>query len=184
MPAPSLALVNKVVQHLRAEAFLDQLKGGGFTVRDHEGLLRAWRAAYRFARHARHPYFTLLRGKVLQERLRRFAADRVAFAAFSAAEIQAPAVRQPVTWLFVDAFAKSELREALEANPVDSGENVIVLVADDPAVFYMTEAGADRPACTNAVQTYVDLAHVGGRGEEAAEAILQQRLRPAWTGAR
>jgi hypothetical protein len=89
-----------------------------------------------------------------------------------------------VTWLFVDAFAESELREALEAKPVDSGENVIVLVADDPAVFYMTEAGADRPACTNAVQTYVDLAHVGGRGEEAAEAILQQRLRPAWTGAR
>ncbi|MBM4200809.1 MAG: hypothetical protein FJ189_05935 [Gammaproteobacteria bacterium] len=184
MPAPSLALVNKVVQHLRAEAFLDQTHGGGFTVRDHEGLLRAWKAAYRFGRHARHPYFTLLRGKVLLERLRRFAPDRVAFAAFSAADIQAPAVRQPLTWLFVDPFAESELREALEAKPVDSGENIIVLVAADPAVFYMTEAGADRPACTNAVQTYVDSAHVGGRGDEAAEAILQQRLKPAWAAAR
>ncbi len=184
VPAPSLALVNKVVQHLRAEAFLDQRQGGGFTVRDHEGLLRAWRGAYRLARHARHPYFTLLRGKLLQERLLRAASHRVAFAAFSAADIQAPAVRQPLTWLFVDAFAERELREALEAKPVDSGENLIVLVADDPAVFYMTEAGADRPACTNAVQTYVDLAHVGGRGDEAAEAILQQRLRPAWTAAR
>lgn len=184
MPAPSLALVNKVVQHLRAEAYVEQLRGGGFTVRDHEGLLRAWRAAYRFERHARRAYFTLLRGKAIQERLRGFAPDRVAYAAFSAAEVQAPAVRQPVTWLFVDPFAETELRNALEAKSVDSGENVIVLVADDPAVFYMTEARADRPACTNAAQTYVDLAHVGGRGEEAAEAILQQRLKPAWTAAR
>jgi hypothetical protein len=33
------------------------------------------------------------------------------------------------------------------------------------------------------VQTYVDLAHAGGRGEEAAEAILNQRLKPAWSAA-
>ena len=33
------------------------------------------------------------------------------------------------------------------------------------------------------MQTYVDLANSGGRGEEAAEAILQQRLKPAWSAA-
>ncbi len=40
--------------------------------------------------------------------------------------------------------------------------------------------GDNRMSCTNAVQTYVDLYHCGGRGEEAAEALLNQRLKPGW----
>ena len=107
--------------------------------------------------------------------------DYVVYGVFSAADIQAPAVRQPRTWLFVDPFGESALMTALEAKLVDSGENLVVLVADDPGVFYKADTGVGRLPCTNTVQTYVDLAHAGGRGEEAAEAILQQRLRPAWT---
>jgi hypothetical protein len=45
------------------------------------------------------------------------------------------------------------------------------------------DVGANRAPCTNPVQTYVDLVKAGGRGEEAAEAILEQRLKPAWAGA-
>jgi hypothetical protein len=41
-------------------------------------------------------------------------------------------------------------------------------------------AGDMRLACTNEVQTYVDLWHSGGRGQEAAEALLKQRLQPEW----
>ena len=48
-------------------------------------------------------------------------------------------------------------------------------------VFYGLELNEKRLACTNPVQTYIDLVHSGGRGEEAAEAMLQQRLKPAWT---
>jgi hypothetical protein len=40
--------------------------------------------------------------------------------------------------------------------------------------------GGNRISCTNAVQTYVDLYLCGGRGEEAAEALLEQRLKPEW----
>jgi len=40
--------------------------------------------------------------------------------------------------------------------------------------------GEGRMGCTNAVQTYVDVWHCGGRGEEAAEALLEQRLKPEW----
>ena len=70
-----------------------------------------------------------------------------------------------------------------EAKPVDSGENLIVMIPDDNGVSYRVETVANRPPCTNAVQTYVDLASAGGRGEEAAEAILQQRLKPVWSAA-
>lgn len=186
VPAPSLALVNKVVQHLRDQAFLEQLPNRGFRVRDYEGLLRAWSAAYRFDRHTRRPYFTLLQGPVLRDRLRALdpdASGRVSYAAFSAADVQAPAVRQPRTWLYVDSNVEQEFQSAVEAKPVDSGENLVVLTPNDAGVFYRVETGGNRLACTNAVQTYVDLAHAGGRGQEAAEAMLQQRLKPAWAAA-
>jgi len=186
VPAPSLALVNKVVQHLREQAFLEQLPNRGFRVRDYEGLLQAWSAAYRFDRHTRRPYFTLLQGPALRDRLLALDPDahgRLSYAAFSAADVQAPAVRQPRTWLYVDPNVEQEFQAVVEAKPVDSGENLVVLTPNDAGVFYRVEAGGNRLACTNAVQTYVDLAHAGGRGEEAAEAILQQRLKPAWSAA-
>ena len=186
VPAPSLALVNKVVQHLRDQAFLEQLPNRGFRVRDYEGLLQAWRAAYRFDRHSRRTYFTLLQRRSLQERLRALdpkGQGRLAYAAFSAADLQAPAVRQPRTWLYLDPNIEREFQTAIEAKPVDSGENLVVLIPDDAGVFYRVEAGNNRLACTNAVQTYVDLSQSGGRGEEAAESILQQRLKPAWSAA-
>lgn len=186
VPAPSLALVNKVVQHLRDQAFLEQLPNRGFRVRDFQGLLQAWRAAYRFNRHSRRPYFTRLQGRDLHDTLRALDPEgegRLAYAAFSAADLQAPAVRQPRTWLYLDPYVEQEFQSAVEAKSVDSGENLVVLIPDDRGVFYRVEPGGNRAACTNAVQTYVDLAHSGGRGEEAAEAILQQRLKPAWSSA-
>jgi len=74
------------------------------------------------------------------------------------------------------------LKAAVEAKPVESGENLIVFIPNDSGVFYGMDKGKDRLACTNPIQTYIDLAHAGGRGEEAAEAVLQQRLKPAWAG--
>lgn len=184
--SPSLALVNKIVQYLREQAFIEPLPGRGFRVIDHEGLLRAWVRAYRADRTLRRPYFTLLKGLALDERLRDLdpgGNGRLAYALYSAADRQAPVVRQPRRWLYVSPEFESEVASALEAKLVDSGENVVVLIPEDPGVFYGVEKGDDRVPRTNAVQTYVDLVDAGGRGEEAAEAILVQRLRPAWEGA-
>lgn len=181
---PSLALVNKVVRHLRDEAFIEPHPEGGFRLREPQGLLAAWRDAYRFGRHLRRGYFTLLQGRRLQESLAKLESltiGHAAYAAFSAAEFQAPHVRQPKTWLYVGAEYEDEFSAAVEAKSVDSGENLVALIPDDDGVFYLREGPAGRLACTNSVQTYVDLCHCGGRGEEAAEALLEQNLKPAWT---
>ena len=183
---PSLGLINKVVRHLRDEAFIEFLKDGGFRLRDPVKLLFAWRDAYRFNRHERRGYFTLLQGKNLRDALARLGLQTGGFAtyaAFSAAEFQAPHVRQAKTWLYVRGQQISKFEELVEAKPVESGENLVVLIPDDDGIFYMSEGGRmgdNRMACTNAVQTYVDLAHCGGRGQEAAEALLEQRLKPEW----
>ena len=185
-PQPSLGLVNKVIRHLLDEAFIEKASESGFRLCDPLRLLFAWRDAYRFDRHDRRSYFTLLQGPKLHEALAGFGARTggyTAYAAFSAAEFQAPHVRQPKTWLYIREQDISLFEELIAAKPVDSGENLVVLIPNDEGVFYLGDGGmvADhRLACTNVVQTYVDLWHCGGRGQEAAEALLEQRLKPAW----
>ena len=185
-PNVSLGLVNKVVRHLREEAFIDVGDDGGFRLRDPMGLLAAWRRAYRFDRHQRRAYFSLLQGRRLQEALAKLGSltgQHAVYAAFSAADFQAPHVRQPKTWLFVGEDFEDKFCEVAEAKPVDSGENIIVLIPDDSGVFYEQVGGfmgEPRLPCTNPVQTYVDLCSVGSRGEEAADALLEQNLKPEW----
>jgi hypothetical protein len=183
-PNVSLGLVNKVVRHLRDEAFIEE-SNDGFHLRDPLKLLFAWRDVYRFDRHERRGYFTLLQAKKLRDALYQFGlhAPLAAYASFSASEFQAPHVRQPKTWLYVRLQDLSTFERMVEAKLVDSGENTVVLIPNDEGVFYMADggmAGDMRLACTNEVQTYVDLWHSGGRGQEAAEALLSQRLKPAW----
>jgi hypothetical protein len=185
----SLGLVNKVIRHLRDEGFVEEITGG-VRVRDPSGLLTAWSKAYRFNRHERHSYFTLLKGAELREALYLVggeAGGMAVYAAFSAAERQAPNVRQPKTWLYVLAELLDALIQHTGAKEVDSGENMVVLIPDDPGVFLSFEAdshGGERIlGCTDPVQTYVDLIHCGGRGEEAAQALLDQKIRPAWKSA-
>jgi len=186
IPEPSLGLINKVVRHLRDEAFVEMGEDGGFRLRDPLKLLSAWRDAYRFERHERRGYFTLLQGKKLRDALAGLDLQTGGFAlyaGFSAAEFQAPHVRQPKTWLYVREQDISKFEKLIEAKPVDSGENLVVLIPDDEGVFYSGDGGTmgeNRMGCTNVVQTYVDLWHCGGRGEEAAEALLEQRLKPEW----
>jgi hypothetical protein len=185
-PNVSLGLVNKVVQHLRDEAFVEVGEDGGFRLRDPLKLLFAWRDAYRFDQHERRGYFTLTQGKRLRDVLARLDARTrgfAAYAAFSAADFLAPHVRQPKTWLYIREQDVSLFEELADAKRVDSGENLVVLISGDDGVFYLGDGGAmedDRMRSTNVVQTYVDLCHCGGRGEEAAEALLNQRLKPEW----
>ncbi len=186
--AVSLGLVNKVVRHLRDEGFIENLDDqSGIRVRDPRGLLTAWSEAYRFDRHERRSYFTLLKGAALRAAfygLSMEAGNMAAYAAFSAAERQAPHVRQTKTWLYVGGqFLDAFVRHA-QAKEVDSGENIAVLIPADSGVFLSFEAdsnvGEQVLGCTDPVQTYVDLIHAGGRGEEAAQALAAQKILPAW----
>lgn len=156
----------------------------GFRLHDPMGLLNEWKQSYRFEHHFRSEYFTLLRPKALQAALATLnsvTGGYAAFAAFTAGDLQAPHVNESKTWLFLQKDYEDDFRELAEAKPVDSGPNIVVLFPEDDGVFYgqIQEKGAELP-CTDPVQTYVDLCHAGGRGEEAAEAILNQRLKPEW----
>lgn len=75
-------------------------------------------------------YDAELLGKMQAELLRREStlSPETAMSRVSAVEFQAPHVRQPKTWLFVDAEWEDEFAATLEAKSVDSGENLVVLI--------------------------------------------------------
>ncbi len=178
--APSLGLVNKVIKYLREQAFLET-SNKGEKLLEPSALLALWRTAYRFDRHVRAGCFTLLKGARLADALAKIAEDvggKISYASFSAADREAPHVRQPKSWFYADGVNIADLREVVK--PVDTGENVVLITPNDSGVFYGPDQCGPLP-CTNVVQTYVDLWHSGGRGHEAAEALKEQRLIPIWS---
>ena len=127
--------------------------------------------------------FTLAKREAIDAALCKVAPEgevKAAYAAFSAAEILAPAVRQPRQWLMASPDVAGELVKRIDAKPADSGDNLVLLVPPDDGPFFDAQVRSGSPAVTSPLQTYLDVAHLAGRGEEAAEAIMEQVLKPAW----
>ncbi|MBM3855549.1 MAG: hypothetical protein FJ399_20740 [Verrucomicrobia bacterium] len=182
-PGVSLGLVNKVLRHLREEKYVEEDEQGNYQVTDALGLLNAWKNAMRSSQPRPIRVFSFKRPTEISKAVQGVSPQgevQVAFAAFSAAERQAPAVRQPKCWLMTAADKVEEVKAALEAREVDSGENIVLLVPTDDGPFYNAELREGDLPCTHPVQTYLDVSQLAGRGDEAAEALLNQVMKPAW----
>ena len=188
-PEVSLGLVNKVVRYLKDQAYLmDVETGRGFKLHDPLGLLKEWSQHYRFDQHVRYEYFTLNKNRTVCEEMVEQLAEKdgqYALSVFSAATEQAAHVRGELKlWLYLERNLLDAFKRVAEASAVDTGANIVVLIPEDAGVF----AGKQitHPAgipCTHPIQTYIDLKQAGGRGDEAAEALLEQRIKPAWKSA-
>ena len=67
------------------------------------------------------------------------------------------------------------------AKRVDSGANVVLWQTYDPAVFLGERPLGDPPLKTvSALQLYLDLKQLHGRGEEAAQAVYDAEIAPAF----
>jgi len=103
---------------------------------------------------------------------------RYALTSFSAAERMASMVRYQRVFAYV-ADAVDELTRELGLKGVPSGANVTILEPYDEGVFYGTRA-FDNIQAVSPIQAYLDLFSNKGRGEEAAEALLREVIRPRW----
>jgi len=189
-PKVSLGKVNALVSYLREQAYLVDQPGGGVRMHDFEGLLKKWRNAYAYKEHRQLNCFTLDDRKSISSKLADGGSDssenvgRACLASFSAADHLAPHVRQSRTWIYVRARDTRDVQKVLAAKEVESGANLVMLEASDEGVFDGVRFGSDGVPTTSALQSYLDLWQAGGRGEEAATAILNQCLKPAWEAAR
>jgi len=178
---PSLGYLSQLTRYLQDEGYLQRDKVRGPTrVRDAFALIRAAARDYSVQRKT---CFSLLSRHKFEAQLKSLAlrsGGHAAWAAFSAADLLAPAVQESRRCVMVAARFVPEFMADLDTKEVDSGGNVLLLVPEDDGAFYMGESISDHARCTNAVQTYWDLLFVGGRGEEAAEAIYRKCLLPYW----
>src|SRR5262249_30279602 len=103
---------------------------------------------------------------------------RYALTGFSAAMRMAPMVRNQRLTADVSLFTTPSIEE-LGVKPVASGANVTLTVPGDDGVFYGARE-INGVMTVSPVQAYLDLRRNPGRGDEAADAILTQVLRPQW----
>jgi Transcriptional regulator, AbiEi antitoxin, Type IV TA system len=104
---------------------------------------------------------------------------QIALASFSAAEWTAPYGRTSTLFLWPKQKDVDELRERFQLSPSSKGENLVVSLTPDSGVFFDMFEAEGRIRCTSPLQTYLDLAKSGERGEEAAEHLRRMRL--SWT---
>jgi len=179
-PGVSLGQAHALAKVLENQNHIDR-GPEGITVRDPAALLRAW------AREAKAPRLTQRRlysslsqdafRKRFEEVLPALPGLNAALASFTAASEWAPFVRQHRNFLYWSGDLKP-LQEALDIQVVPNGENVVATLAPDEGIFYGRKPG--QPPVTCPVQTFIDLIHAGGRGEEAAEHLFERILKPRY----
>jgi hypothetical protein len=177
----SLGLTSKVKNALLEEAYLEE-RGRLLYLRDPARLLQTWAARYR-------PYvqrlqlFALNRPPETERRITEWCRANgitCALTQLGAAWRYSPMVRYDKSVVYVDKKVVSgghlnTLLHHLEAKQVDTGANCTLWLTDDPAVF--TDAREiDGVKLVSPLQLYLDSRVLTGRGEEAAQEILEKEL--------
>jgi hypothetical protein len=179
----SMGLASKVKKALLENAYLDERDRLLF-VRDPVKLLQGWAAEYR-PQVKRLQMFAISRPSETEARLAEWCrGNKIAYALtqLSAAWRYSPMVRYDKCVVYLDRKVESEtnlkaLLSHIDARKVDTGANCIFWITDDPAVFTdARESGGVK--VVSPLQLYLDLKVLAGRGEDAAQEILERELHP------
>jgi hypothetical protein len=177
----SLGLVSKVKTALLEEAYLEERDRLLF-VRDPIKLLQGWATEYR-PQVKRLQLFAISRPQETEKRLADWCRSNTityALTQLSAAWRYSPMVRYDKCVAYIDSKLEAEnklkdLLEQIDAREVETGANCTLWITDDPAVF--TDAREfDGVNAVSPLQLYLDLKVLSGRGEDAAQEILEREL--------
>jgi hypothetical protein len=176
----SLGLVSYVSRLLVDREWVVRQRGG-ISLTQPETLLSEWSANYSFQRSQAFDYYSILSVSKAEAELAHVCLKRqvrFALTAFSSAARMAPMVRYQRVFAYVDGELQ-EVAKELRLKEVSSGPNVTLLQPYDAGVFLDAQP-LDDVYAVSAIQTYLDLASLKGRGEEAAQAVLEGVIRPQW----
>lgn len=153
----------------------------GIFLSEPDCLLDEWRNAYEPPAGKRLSFYTTLHGSAFEEAARRVLREQgerfvAAFASFSAAHWLAPYGRTGTQYFYADEEGLERLCTGLKLSAISKGENVVITLLNDASLLQDTEEPASGAICTSAVQTYLDLADAGERGQEAANHLRRERL--------
>jgi hypothetical protein len=156
-------------------------KQEGFVISAPEQLLSEWSENYTFRRNKIRNFYSLKSVSEIEADLADICNKKglnYALTGFSGAARLAPAVRYKRGFAYLDG-SDEDIPMLLGLKEVPSGANVTLLIPYDEGVLYGTREFAGI-RIASPVQIYLDLIGFRGRGEEAADAILAQVIRPQW----
>lgn len=177
----SLGLVSRLKQRLLEEDLVIE-RERRIRVRSPKKMIDDWTTVYRYKRNRVAEFYS-------QDDIKKVESDvaswcdahdvAYALAMFSAARCIAPHVRMNKTFLFVDKDPDT-VASALGFHRVSSGANVVLLQPFDASVFFDARE-CEGLRIVSAIQTYLDLKTYRGRGEEAADFLMEHVLEKQWT---
>jgi hypothetical protein len=179
----SAATVSLIKDKLFGEEYASQ-KGDGFTITQPEKLLLNWARHYNSHQHQQIECYGHGNLEDLEKRFADYCSKNAidyAFTMFSGAKRVAPftrGIQRAYAYISAD-YNMTELALALKMKPVDSDGNFRLLTPTDNDVLWAKQE-IEGEFVVSDVQLYLDLANHRGRGEENAEFLLEQKIRPRW----
>lgn len=155
---------------------------GRFSLTDPQELLQQWAEAYgEYAGNEAHNYYAMAAVPEIEDRVAEACRQmglEYAFTGFSGAARLAPFVRYQRVTVYL-AAGLAEVVRSLGLREASSGANLTILEPYDEGVLYRTE---DREGVkvVSPTQLYLDLRNTHGRGEEAADALLEEVIKSRW----
>lgn len=176
----SLGMCSKVKQRLEAVEWIEAWSTG-FKLQSWEELLYEWQNQYRYSKNKISDFYSLKSETYIVEQLSNYCRKnhvRFALTMFSGASYVAPYTRFKRVYAYVENEIDN-IKETLNLKSVPSGPNITLLLPYDEGVFYGSKEYDGIPI-VSPIQLYLDLITYKGRGEEAAQFLLEKVLKPEW----
>lgn len=170
----SRGYVSRILQALVNEAYVEKIEGDGrqfhYRLSEFDRLLDAWVREDKFSKRVKRIEYSMLAGNPLEIASQvRDALDGSPyyFTQWIAAWLRKPYTTPPVVSVYVSSAVASRFSLGRK---VSGGGNLWLLVPEDSGVFQGNRYVEEFPLVADP-QIYLDLAGVGLRGPEAAEAL-------------
>jgi hypothetical protein len=176
----SIGLTSRVKQALLSEEWIEEENKSFYLVKPEE-VLNQWVNNYSYEKNPIFSFYSGLSEDQLETAIKKECEKkkyRYGLALFSGARKVAPFVRFMRFFSYIDGNIE-DIAKALQLKKVETGANVTLLQPYDDGVFYRLQDIKGINVVSD-IQLYLDLKSYKGRGEEAAQAIFEQRIKTKW----
>ena len=173
----SIGQVSKVKDFLLKQAYLDQCKDG-ISVIDPRSVMKDWAKVYASRADERVHCYSLASIPDLEARISRMNSELgtdCLLTGFSGGVRYQPVVRYQKIHALIGPQNLEKAIEYLGLKKVDSGANVTFIIRYDDCVTHNSRT-IKNDKVASPVQVYLDCMSLKGRGEEMAEAILNNEI--------
>jgi len=153
----------------------------GIILRSPENLLSEWTENYSYKKNQVRYFYSLKSIPEIEADIAGICRQKdigYALTGFSGAARFAPSVRYQRAMAYLSSNI-DEVSTQSNLKEVTSGPNIMLFTPYDEGVFYGRQQ-VDDINIVSPIQLYLDLQGFPGRGEEAAEVLLERIIRPAW----